>query len=252
MSKKHFNILFLVIVLALTMTLAGCDELEKFSAGALDQAGHMVPEEYQDIAVPFEPHLNYITTQELLELYTTATSTERVTYEEYATDWDFVLVDSRPAARYHEGHINGAINIPDADFDKLKDLLPEDKDKKLIFYCGGWHCPLSPSSANKAMNLGYTNVYVYQEGTDHGWNLADTYLVITPEFFKGILTEEYMMDPEQPPLLIIDSRPFASYFKENIPMSIPADNPEPWNSRFSGLAPANKDTLIITYCGGFF
>ena len=36
-----------------------------------------------------------------------------------------VIIDSRPAARqYDPGHIPGAINIPDSQFDKLVDKLP--------------------------------------------------------------------------------------------------------------------------------
>lgn len=50
---------------------------------------------------------------------------------------NFVLVDSRPVPRYHEGHIPGAIGIFDGDFDKHVDKLPKEKDKLLIFYCGG-------------------------------------------------------------------------------------------------------------------
>lgn len=50
---------------------------------------------------------------------------------------DIVIIDSRPAPRYHEGHIPGAISIYDAEFDKHIDKLPKEKDKLLVFYCGG-------------------------------------------------------------------------------------------------------------------
>ncbi len=49
----------------------------------------------------------------------------------------YVLVDARPAARYDEGHLPNAISIPADAFSKKMNLLPKDKDKKLIFYCGG-------------------------------------------------------------------------------------------------------------------
>lgn len=49
----------------------------------------------------------------------------------------FVIIDSRPAPRYHEGHIPGAISIYDSEFEKHSGRLPEDKDILLIFYCGG-------------------------------------------------------------------------------------------------------------------
>lgn len=50
---------------------------------------------------------------------------------------NFMLVDSRPALRFNEGFIPGAINIYDADFDKNVEKLPKDKNRLLVFYCAG-------------------------------------------------------------------------------------------------------------------
>ena len=50
---------------------------------------------------------------------------------------DALIVDSRPAVRFYEGAIPGAINIFDADFDKHIDKLPKDKNTMIIFYCAG-------------------------------------------------------------------------------------------------------------------
>ncbi len=50
----------------------------------------------------------------------------------------FVLVDARPAKRFHEGTIPGSINIPvPAMGKKGATMLPKDKDIQLVFYCGG-------------------------------------------------------------------------------------------------------------------
>jgi len=52
-----------------------------------------------------------------------------------------VVVDARPAARYAEGHVPGAISIPFSKLTKMGDdgakLLEPYKDKQLVFYCGG-------------------------------------------------------------------------------------------------------------------
>ena len=78
---------------------------------------------------------------------------------------DMALVDSRPKRKkYDKGHIPTAISIPDMQFDELKDQLPEDKSKLVVFYCGGLHCKLSHKSAAKAIAMGYTNVKVFAEG----------------------------------------------------------------------------------------
>ncbi len=76
-----------------------------------------------------------------------------------------VIVDARPARKkYDKGHVPGAINIPNTFFDKQVDMLPADKETRLIFYCGGNKCPLSLKSATKAKALGYTNVMLFQAG----------------------------------------------------------------------------------------
>jgi rhodanese-related sulfurtransferase len=78
---------------------------------------------------------------------------------------DMVLVDSRPKrAKYDKSHIPTAISIPDMQFDELKSQLPADKNKLLVFYCGGLDCKLSHKSAAKAIGLGYTHVKVFAEG----------------------------------------------------------------------------------------
>jgi hypothetical protein len=51
---------------------------------------------------------------------------------------NFLLFDSRPAPKCIEGQIPYTISLPNDKFDLLKDkLLPKEKDKLIIFYCGG-------------------------------------------------------------------------------------------------------------------
>ncbi len=51
---------------------------------------------------------------------------------------DVVIIDARPKrAKYDNGHIPGAVSIPDSKFDKMIAQLPASKDALLIFYCGG-------------------------------------------------------------------------------------------------------------------
>jgi len=76
-----------------------------------------------------------------------------------------VLVDSRPKRpKYDKGHISTAISLPDSQFDKLSNTLPQDKKALLVFYCGGYKCKLSHKSAKRALKQGYTNVKVFSGG----------------------------------------------------------------------------------------
>jgi len=53
-------------------------------------------------------------------------------------DTPLTLVDARPLMRYDQGHIPGAISIPVPKLkEKKAEVLPKDKDKLLVFYCGG-------------------------------------------------------------------------------------------------------------------
>ncbi|MDJ0668511.1 MAG: rhodanese-like domain-containing protein [Desulfobacterales bacterium] len=78
---------------------------------------------------------------------------------------EMVVIDSRPKRKkYDKGHIPGAVSLPTTKFDSMTDQLPQDKDKLLVFYCGGLKCKLSHKGAQKAIALGYTNVKVFSTG----------------------------------------------------------------------------------------
>ncbi|EKD39236.1 MAG: sulfur transferase, selenocysteine-containing [uncultured bacterium] len=54
---------------------------------------------------------------------------------------NLVIIDSRPAVKYDEGHIPGAVSIPFAKLVTMGDegaqLLARYQDRQLVFYCGG-------------------------------------------------------------------------------------------------------------------
>ena len=76
-----------------------------------------------------------------------------------------LVIDARPKIKkYDKGHIPGALSMPASRFDKMKGLLPADKDALIVFYCGGLKCALSHKNAFKSEKLGYSNVKVYAKG----------------------------------------------------------------------------------------
>lgn len=154
---------------------------------------------------------------------------------------DVMIVDSRPAARkYDIGHIPGAVNIPDTQFEELAPkLLPPDKSKLLIFYCEGPECGLSHKGAYKAEKLGYTNIVVYTEGYPE-WSKKGNMGAVSPAFVKKQLDAKA-------PITLIDSRPKArKYDKGHVPGAISIPDSE--FDKSTDKLPADKTASLIFYC----
>jgi len=152
-----------------------------------------------------------------------------------------MLIDSRPAARqYDPGHITGAVNIPDSQFDKLVDKLPADKATLLIFYCGGLECMLSHNSAVKAEKLGYTNIQVYAEGMPD-WKAKGGLVSVSAAYIKKLMDDKSAYT-------LVDARPKRVADKGMIPTAINISDTE-FDKQIDKL-PADKSSLLIYYCGG--
>jgi rhodanese-related sulfurtransferase len=152
-----------------------------------------------------------------------------------------VIIDSRPAARqYDPGHIPGAINIPDSQFDKLVDKLPADKATLLLFYCGGLECMLSHNSAFKAEKLGYTNIKVYPAGSPE-WKAKGAQMSVSAAYLKKLMEDKA-------PYVLIDARPKRVADKGMIPTALNISDTE-FDKQVDKL-PADKATPLIYYCGG--
>jgi rhodanese-related sulfurtransferase len=72
------------------------------------------------------------------------------------------------AIEFGDLHIKGSVNIS---MDLLAEKLPKDKSQKIIFYCLGVKCVASWRAAEKAVSLGYKNVFAFREGLP-GWTAA--------------------------------------------------------------------------------
>lgn len=152
-----------------------------------------------------------------------------------------MIVDSRPAARqYDPGHIPGAVNIPDSQFDKHAAKLPADKATLLLFYCGGLDCMLSHNSAFKAEKLGYTNIRVYPAGMPD-WKAKGGTVSVSAAQLKKLMEEKSTY-------VLIDARPKRVADKGMIPSAINISDTE-FDKHVDQL-PADKATPLIYYCGG--
>lgn len=154
-----------------------------------------------------------------------------------------LIIDSRPKARrYDIGHIPGAINIPDTSFEKMTHLLPQDKNRELIFYCQGPACDLSSKSAFKAEKLGYTNIKVYDPGIPD-WEAKGENASVSVDFIQKVLAEK--LD-----ILLIDARPARRVANEGtIPGAVNISDTN-FDKEVDKL-PADKMKEIIYFCQGF-
>lgn len=82
-----------------------------------------------------------------------------------------VVIDVNGAASYASGHIPGAVDFASKGAD-LASVLPADKGTLVVAYCGGPSCSAYKRAANKASELGYTNVKHLSAGIS-GWKKAN-------------------------------------------------------------------------------
>ncbi len=83
------------------------------------------------------------------------------------------FIDSRDKWDFAEGHIKGAINIPEYSFDKSNPILKSiPKNKTIITYCGGDDCEMSEKLAEYFYELGYRNVFIFFGGWNE-WQAAN-------------------------------------------------------------------------------
>jgi len=85
-------------------------------------------------------------------------------------DKKVTVIDVNGAASYENGRVPGAINFA-TQKENLASLLPADKNTLIVAYCGGPKCSAYKAAANKASELGYTNVKHLSAGIS-GWKAA--------------------------------------------------------------------------------
>jgi len=152
-----------------------------------------------------------------------------------------MIIDSRPAARlYDPGHIPGAVNIPDSQFEKQVAKLPADKATLLLFYCAGPECMLSHNSAYKAEKLGYTNIKVYPAGMPD-WTSKGGFVSVSAAHLKKLMDEKTAY-------ALVDARPKRLAEKGMIPTALNISDTE-FDKNIDKL-PRDKATPLIYYCGG--
>jgi rhodanese-related sulfurtransferase len=93
-------------------------------------------------------------------------STEIATVKQFFDAEAAVLLDTREAEEYLEGHIPGALSYP---YDRVRDepeILHDldPGDRPIIAYCGGGTCEISMGVADALIAMGHRKVLVYMGG----------------------------------------------------------------------------------------
>lgn len=85
-------------------------------------------------------------------------------------DKKVTVIDVNGAASYKAGHVPSAVDFA-TQGTSLASVLPADKGALVVAYCGGPQCNAYKAAANKASELGYTNVKHLSAGIS-GWKAA--------------------------------------------------------------------------------
>ena len=135
------------------------------SAGAL--AGmyifrHKTQKKYYTITVPLMLILQLAAAVMLLSGCSSASYTQ-ISQDEamkmMQEQSDYLIVDVRRPDEFAEGHIAGAVNVPNETIeDEAPDALP-DKEQTLLVYCRSGN--RSKEASQKLADMGYTNVYEF-------------------------------------------------------------------------------------------
>lgn len=78
------------------------------------------------------------------------------------------IIDARDQWDFAEGHIKGAINIPEYSFEKNNisdfEIMPDDS---LVIYCSANDCDISKRLAEELLLLKFKNLFVFEEGYEY-------------------------------------------------------------------------------------
>lgn len=143
----------------------------------------------------------------------------------------FMLIDTRTKPEYQEAYIVGAQNIPETEFEKMSSLLIPDKKMLLVLYCSGITCGKTKRTAVKAHAMGYTNIFLYNEGFPV-WEERGLKIVAGPVYEKKIETTKVRpedlkqwIDSAKSDYVLVDVRDAAEFTEGRIPtaINIPAE-----------------------------
>ena len=173
---------------------------------------------------------------------------------------EIAFIDIREISHHANGHPFFSISIPFSVFELKIEILVPNKNTRIVLIDN--NNEISNYTHDKAINLGYQNVYVLKGGIEE-WRNKGFFLfegINVPSKSFGELVEKKFNTPsitasqlfqkqqEKKDIIILDGRPFDEYNKMSIPGSVCCPNAEiPF--RICELI-KSSNTEIIVNCAG--
>ena len=111
------------------------------------------------------------------------------------------IIDVRSKQEYEEGHLNGAILIPEYEIkEKIKNIV-ENKDEKILVYCSSGI--RSKQAQEELINLGYKNVYNLKDGIVCYWDFLFAMLKYVWQNVKQNMEEIWIVDKNTLEILVL-------------------------------------------------
>lgn len=92
---------------------------------------------------------------------------EKSELQSLVKDEKVFMIDVNSKKSFKEAKIGNAIHF-DSSKKELAQVLPKDKSAMIVAYCGGPKCTAWKRAAEKACEMGYTNIRHFKEGIA-GW-----------------------------------------------------------------------------------
>lgn len=110
------------------------------------------------------------------------------------------IIDVRSKQEYKEGHLNGAISIPEYEIkEKIKNII-KNKDEKILVYCSSGL--RSKHAQEELINLGYKNVYNLKDGIVCYWDFLFAMLKYVWQNVKQNMEEIWIVDKNTLEILV--------------------------------------------------
>lgn len=78
------------------------------------------------------------------------------------------IIDARSPLEYKEGHIQGAISLPEYEIRKNINKYIKNQNEKIVLYCQTGH--RSKRAQNELLKMGYNNVFNLYNGLQNYWD----------------------------------------------------------------------------------